>query len=223
MVQMEWVILISASLAILSIIMFLICLMSFLGNKQKLLTIKNNKPQKKRSQRKWRRDLQKTTTAKKSSGRNTLLFFLLLVLSTSVGGYSKYYQMTNMTKGDTENIVSGYYLLGQVEEQLTAASKENSNAEQLSSNIHTLAVRIASFSAKKGNDRASEEGQLLMNRYYARMGQFGINLSSQDYQELVTEPETLKNYFKDIEGIKQAQKKLLDFYKIDEASLNQKK
>lgn len=223
MLLIEWVILISASLAILSVIMFFIFFTSFLRTKGQLKIVKGNKPKKRRSQRKWRRDLKALDEQQSSSRKGFSLFLLLLIISVAVGGYTKFYQMTNMTEVDTNNIVSGYYLIEQTEAQLIKVSKDEGEEKQLSENIHTLAVRMASFSAKKGNDRASEEGQHLLNRYYARMGQFGVNLSSQNYQELATKAELMKDYMDDIVRVQKAQKALLDFYKINEASLSEKK
>ena len=194
MLLIEWVILISASLAILSVIMFFIFFASFLRRKGQLKKILESKPKRRRDQRKWRRAIKDLEKNKQNNRKGLVLFCVLMTISIITGGYTKYYQMTNMTTMDTDNIVSGYYLLDQIQEQFVTVSQGEGDEEQLATNIYTLAIRMASFSAKKGSDRGSEESQLLLNRYYARMGQFGVNLSSQDYKNLASQPEVMKNY-----------------------------
>ncbi|MGO2099732.1 hypothetical protein [Vagococcus salmoninarum] len=224
MLKIEWVVLISAALVILSLIMSIFFFSIYLRVRRRIQQTNNSKPQNKRKQKKWLRKLKKLDEAKKSSKKSMLLFLILFLVAGVSGGYAKYYQLTNMTSVDTENIVSSYYLLEQVEEQignLTESTEEISEV-QLSSNIHTLAVRMASFSSKKGSDRASEKAQLLLNRYYARVGQLGVNLSSQQYEELVLEDSVRKSFIEDITATKKVQKKVLDFYKISEASLSGK-
>ena len=223
MLILEWVIIISASLAIVSVIVFLLFLLSLISSKKEHKEILKSKPKKRRSQRKWRKELSKIESQKAKKSKSLLLVFCILVLSASVGTYAKYYQMTNMTSVDTENIVSGYYLIDQVEQQLLLIAKEEIPEAQGSSNIHGLAVRMASFSAKKGSDRGSEEGQVLLNRYYARVGQFGVNLSSQQYSKLLESPTVIQEYIEDLVKIKAAQKNVLTFYKINESSLSEKK
>lgn len=223
MLLIEWIILISISATIVVAIMILVFLLTIIRKRREITLIAEAKPKKRRSQRRWGRQLKSATVAYKKNQRQLWLAIGLLLLSASIGGYSKHYQITNMTVADTENIVSGYYLVSQMEEQLNLVGKEELAAEQSSSNIHTLAIRMASFSAKKGNDRAAEAGQLLLNRYYARVGQFGVNLSSQPYEELVKQPIIIEDYKADIANIKKAQKNLLEFYKINESSLSEKK
>lgn len=223
MTLIEWVILTSVAGAIVSLIMTIVGIFGLVRTKKKLTKIKASKPQTRKAKGAWRRQIKKNKDSVDNFKRTIIICLLSMILVSSVGGYIYYYQMTNLTKVDTDNIVSGYYLLDQIEEQLALATKEEADSEQVKNNIHTIAIRIASFSAKKGNDRGSREGQQLLNRYYAKVGQFGINLSSQSYQELVEKPSTQTAYLEDIKGILETQKKLLDFYTIDEASLREKK
>ncbi len=102
------------------------------------------------------------------------------------------------------------------------AIESSENDEKLNANIHTLAVRMASFSSKKGSDRGTKESQLLLNRYYARMGQLGVNLASQKAEVLKEDQELLQSYTQDIERVEESQNKVLAFYQVDEKSLAQK-
>jgi len=51
--------------------------------------------------------------------------------------------------------------------------------KQVEENLSILSSRLSAFALNKANYRISSEGQLIINRYYTSMKQFGINLSTQ--------------------------------------------
>lgn len=219
MLKLEWLILVSISLAFLFMLMSVFFLIIFSRVSRKGTLLKEAKPQKKRRLKQWRRECHYYRDEKQKLKRNMLVCLIVSIGMSGIVGYSRFYQLTNLTEGDTENIVSGFYLVDQVEKQLELITEGEGSGE----NIHTLAVRMASFYSKKGSDRGSESGQLLVNKYYAKIGQLGVNLSSETYQELLAKELTLTIYKEDIQSLKKSQKKVLDFYKISESSLSGKK
>ena len=55
------------------------------------------------------------------------------------------------------------------------------------------------------------------------MGQFGVNISSQNFDALKKDKEKQQEYLNDIKTVKKTQKKVIDYYKINESSLKEKK
>lgn len=221
MLLLECLILISVSLAILTTIILFFLLFSLFYNLKNIKKLKVKSRLKRRGQRKLYRKIEKLSAILKRNQKSILLNIALLVISVSVGGYSLYYQRSGMTKIDTENIISGYYLVGQIEQQLGLISQKKLLEKESELNIHTLAIKMASYSAKKSSDHQSKDGQLLLNKYYSEIGQLGVNLSSQNYSDLSEKKEIMVGYIKDLGSIKVIQTKVLNFYKINETSLNQ--
>lgn len=220
MTNIEWVIIGAISLGILCLLLMIAAFVASFRAKSQLKQL-GTKPKGTSAKKKWRRQKGRYTKASKNSLKTGVALALTTLVISGIGGYAKYYQMTNMTAVDTENIVTGYYLIDQMSEQLKAIEGSD-NDEKSNSNIHTLAVRMASFASKKGSDRGTKESQLLLNRYYARMGQLGVNLASQKVQALKADKVLLESFLNDIERATESQKKVLSFYKVDEKSLAQK-
>lgn len=220
MINLDWLIIGAISLGIICLLLLILSFAASLRARSQLRKL-GGKPTGRSVKKKWRRQKNRYTKTQKSAFKSGSWLLLMTLVISGIGGYAKYYQMTNMTAADTENIVTGYYLLDQMTEQLNAI-ESSENDEKLNANIHTLAVRMASFSSKKGSDRGTKESQLLLNRYYARMGQLGVNLASQKAEVLKEDQELLQSYIQDIERVEESQNKVLAFYQVDEKSLAQK-
>ncbi|MBP1040164.1 hypothetical protein I6N95_03975 [Vagococcus sp. BWB3-3] len=220
MINLDWLIIGAISLGIICLLLLILSFAASLRARSQLRKL-GGKPTGRSAKKKWRRQKNRYTKTQKSAFKSGSWLLLMTLVISGIGGYAKYYQMTNMTAADTENIVTGYYLLDQMTEQLNAI-ESSENDEKLNANIHTLAVRMASFSSKKGSDRGTKESQLLLNRYYARMGQLGVNLASQKAEVLKEDQELLHSYIQDIERVEESQNKVLAFYQVDEKSLAQK-
>lgn len=220
MINLDWIIIGAISLGIICLLLLIVSFAASLRARAQLQKL-GAKPTGRSAKKKWRRQKNRYTKTQKSTFKSGVWLLLVTIVISGVGGYAKYYQMTNMTAADTENIVTGYYLLNQMSEQLNAI-ESSENDEKLNSNIQTLAVRMASFSSKKGSDRGTKESQLLLNRYYTRMGQLGVNLASQKVEALKEDKALLQSYLQDIERVEESQNKVLAFYKVDKKSLAQK-
>lgn len=220
MINLDWIIIGAISLGILCLLLMVVTFAGMLQARGRLKQL-GTKPKGSSSKKRWRRQKNRYSQLQKKRLKSTIGLLITTLVISGIGGYAKYYQMTNMTAADTENIVTGYYLIEQMTEQLNGL-EGSENDEKINSNIHTLAVRMASFSAKKGSDRGTKESQLLLNRYYARMGQLGVNLASQKAQGLKADQDLLQSYLQDIERVEESQTKVLTFYKVDKKSLAQK-
>ncbi len=220
MINLDWVIIGTISLGILCLLLMIAAFAGSLRAKSQLKQL-GPKPRSRSSKKKWRRQKNRYANAQKNNLKSGIGLLIAVLVLSGVGGYAKYYQMTNMTVADTENIVTGYYLIAQMTEQLETL-EASANQEKANANIHTLAVRMASFASKKGSDRGTKESQLLLNRYYARMGQVGINLASQKASDLVADKGVLESYQQDLKRVEESQDKVLSFYKVDKKSLAQK-
>lgn len=214
----DWSIIIGISITILLFISFILFFMSSIRIKKVLNKQQKNKPKSKRKRKKWSNEI-KLLKKKKSSKIRFMIFSIIGVfIIGGATGYARWYQSTNLQDTDMDSLVYGYYLVDQIDKQLKDAEGENSKKNE--ENIHKLSLQISSYSSKKASDKGTKESQILINRYYARLGQFGINLASQNYDGL---KENIAEYQQDIVNIKTAQKQVLDFYKINENSLKQKK
>lgn len=214
----DWSIIIGISITILLFISFILFFMSSIRIKKVLNKQQKNKPKSKRKRKKWSNEI-KLLKKKKSSQIRFMIFSIIGVfIIGGATGYARWYQSTNLQDTDMDSLVYGYYLVDQIDKQLKDAEGENSKKNE--ENIHKLSLQISSYSSKKASDKGTKESQILINRYYARLGQFGINLASQNYDGL---KENIAEYQQDIVNIKTAQKQVLDFYKINENSLKQKK
>lgn len=220
MINLDWIIIGAISLGIICLILVIAAFVATFQTASQLKQL-GGKPKARSSKKKWRRQRSRYEKAKQRHLKTGFALLAVTLVVSGIGGYAKYYQMTNMTAADTENIVTGYYLIDQMTEQLTTI-EGNDNEEKANANIHALAVRMASFASKKGSDRGTKESQLLLNRYYARMGQVGINLASQKASVLIEDKALLESYLQDLDRVEESQNKVLSFYKIDEKSLSQK-
>lgn len=220
MIDLDWIIIGTISLSLIGLLLGVVSLAgSFQANtRYKQLGVK---PRGKRSKKRWQRQRSRYAQLRKKRVKLTMGLLLTTLVIGGIGSYVKYEQLTNMTAADTENIVAGYYLLDQMTDQLNELESSD-NVEKLNSNIHTLAVRMASLSSKKGSDRGSKESQIVLNRYYARMGQLGVNLSSQKVEDLKEDKALLESYLHDIERVETSQTKVIAFYKVSEKSLAQR-
>lgn len=217
-INLEWIMVGAVSLGLICFVLGAISLTLLLQANYRESLLKKTIPKDKRGRRKNRKKRLKQKEIKRINLRRGVILGIMGLSLSGLAGYINYYQATNMSKSDVENITTGYYILDQMAQQLKEVEAETKSDEKMNDNIHTLSIRMASFSSKRASDQGTKESQLLLNRYYAKMGQLGINLSAQRVTHL-REENLLESYQSDVERVKESQKKVLDFYRIDEKSL----
>lgn len=214
MTLFDWLLIIGFSITILLFISFFVFFFRNLILSGKIKKLKNIK----RKNKKVKRELNNITKIKKIYIRRVFLSIIGIIIVGGSTFYLKWYQSTNLQDEDMDNLVFGYYLLNQVEEQLKVAEKDDSKKTE--ENIHSLALKISTYSSKSGSDRGTKESQVLLNRYYSRLGQFGVNVAAESFNNIKS---NIGEYQEDIKNIKSVQKQALEYYKINEDSLKQKK
>ncbi|MBO0429555.1 hypothetical protein JZO82_10315 [Vagococcus fluvialis] len=208
-------------ITILLFILMLIFLIQFIFAKKSLKKLEKGRLKSRKKKKYWSRDI-KALSVRKTKKIKYFIFCLIGFLSIGSGtAYIKYYQSTNISGQDIDNIVYSYYLLEQIEEQINKI--DETNEKKSANNIHTLAISLSSFASKKGSDKSVVEAQILLNKYYAVIGQFGVNLSSQNFQELKSNKDKQNEFLDDILVVKKLQQEVIKYYKIDESSLKAKK
>lgn len=219
--KFEIILIAGISISIILFILMIVSLIQFILAKKEIKKLIANKPKNKKKRRRWKQNVLKLENNKSKKLKYMLFSLLGTIVIGGASGYAKYYQSTTISGQDIDNIVYGYYLLENVEEQINKIDKNND--KKGSDNLHTLGISLSSFASKKGSEKGVEEAQVLLNQYYSRVGQFGVNLSSQNFEELKKSKEKQSEYLEDIKRVKITQKKVIDYYKIDESSLKEKK
>lgn len=217
MTNLEWVFLITfigALITLLSTVTFLAVFVVY-QKKYKNCALKRSKNKSKR--RKQKKELAGLGKIKKRSFVSFICMFILTLLLGGAAGYTSYYQSVNLSKKDSEAVVSAYFLLEDFSKELEK-SEEAKNKDKTYDNLKFLSVKMASYGVLKASYLNKEEGQVILNRYYNIVKEIGVNASSQS-QEIIDNKELIENFQKDIEKAKGYQKEVFKFYKVDEKSL----
>ncbi|MEI5995025.1 hypothetical protein [Candidatus Enterococcus mansonii] len=220
MTILDWIAIISLSVAILLLFFMLINLVIFfrMGAELKRITkIRTKNKKKRRRLNRKKKDLRK----KKQKRMITVASFLFIsVLCIMASAYTVYYQSTNLGKDDQNNIVMGYYYLSELEQQISNFEEEKSDGTKLSENLGTISMRLSAFTSK-ADYRINNDGQLLINRYYTSMKELGKVMFAEQ-QQLADSPEKLAELKLDVAKVREKEQKVLDTFKISKKSLEQK-
>lgn len=218
---LEIILIVGIAVTILLFILLIVYLIQFIVARKKCKELATRKVKNKKKRKRLKLELEGYQEKSAKKLRGFLFSLLACILLASGTGYTKFYQATTISEYDIDNIVYGYYLLEQMEQQIIDI--DSNDEVKTSENIHTLAISLSSFSAKKGSDKGRKEAQILLNQYYSKIGQFGVNISSQNFEELKENKEKQEEYLSDIAKVKTNQNKVIEYYKIDETSLKSKK
>ncbi|MGX7245680.1 hypothetical protein ACWOC1_12630 [Enterococcus quebecensis] len=220
MTLLDWIAVISLAVAILFLLFVLLLFVGIFktGKEQKkLFSIRTKNKRKRKMIARKKRGLQKK---KKKCIWGSVLCFIMMFLGAGTSMYVVYYQSTNLSESDKKSIVSGYYNLRDIEEQLNLA--ESGDGQRAEQNLKNLSLRLAAFALNKADYRISGDGQVCINRYYSSMKELGINLSSQE-KEFYKDSTLTESFKNDIEKVKKNEKAVIDQFKINERSLAAKK
>lgn len=150
-----------------------------------------------------------------------IICFVLFFVTVGGAGYSRYYQLTNLTAADAEAVSKSYYLVGELKKQIES-TENGASSEKTMNNIRSLSSQLASASVGKASQGMSAEGQKLLNRHRTLTRQLAINISSLN-QETLSDASVRENYLKDIEKVTASEKKVFKHFKVNESALQQKK
>lgn len=219
---LEWVFVGSLSLAFLTFLLSIVCIILFFSVNSQLKKMKQKRPKNKNKKKRWlkmRRQLDKKK--KKYLGR-TVMLLVITVLSVASGAYVRYYQMTNLTTEDGNTLIQSYFLTDEVEKSLVNL-QNGADPEKTKKTLDDRTSLLASYGTNAGpSNGLSKEGQKLLVRYYARIRDFSINTYSLSSEQL-SDPETVSSYLDTLNQIKSIQKKIFKQFSVNEAALKQKK
>lgn len=208
-------------ITLILILLILIVLRStlFVLKKRELkdfLKKKKNRKNKKRFQKK-RSILNKNV--KKQRNRMIFLVILEVLMITGLYGFT-YYQNVNITSSDSDLIVRGYFLVDDFTKEIEKASASSDDAEASKQNIKYLALSMATYTSKKANTSNTKEGQRLINKYYAKIGQLGMNATRDVDSFYGNKNDILASYKSELSRVKEIESSAFEFYKINANSLD---
>ncbi|MHC5372208.1 hypothetical protein ACYSNU_00245 [Enterococcus sp. LJL120] len=100
---------------------------------------------------------------------------------------------------------------------MTELEADKADAE-VNETVNQLARKFSSFGSYRGSPSLTEEGQLLLNRYYTKLAQLGNNLN-QESNLVVTDATTREIYQQELAAITALQSEVYELYNINEESL----
>ncbi|MGG5342643.1 hypothetical protein [Enterococcus sp. AZ192] len=208
--------------AILSLLGSILFLFQYISQKKKM----NSLPRKKlKNKKKNKKIVGQRKLLQKNKNRSLKLMIFLMIVSVAfsgASGYLSYYQAMNLTADDSDSVVKGYYLLRDFEEQLILARDQGDEEEKLQQNIRYLATAMASYGSKKASTVNSQEGQLVLNRYYNATKQLGMNASTQT-KNFYNNPTLVEEFLKDIAKAQEYERAAFDYYKVNENAFSEEK
>lgn len=219
MTTFDWLYVGLLSIAIISGVLSLRMIFFLIKDRGRLVQVSKNRPKNKVKHKKWLVACKKIENKKKRHRRSLILLLTSTLLFSGIAVYGRYYQATNLGQADTENIADSYSLIGSVQNEIDNSSENKSQAVL---NLDVLARRLSSFGMKRSSARLTKDGQLMLNRYYNQVYQLGRNLNGNIGK--IADDESLQTEFmSDIEKINGQQKKIFDYYSIDETAVTNKK
>lgn len=222
MTTLDWFFLIGLVLAVLAILFFMLFLILTIRTGIQVQRLSEKRPKTKKKKTKLRMMKKRLIKQKKTQRVSALGFLLLGVLVGACAFYASYYQAMNLTIDDSDSISKGYYLLSDLNAELTKAVDASQSKEKTETNLRYLGSSIASYGSKKASTVNTQEGQLTLNRYYNAMKELGTNIIK-DYTQLYDNGEITKGYQEDIIKVKEYEQKVFTLYNVNEAALESKK
>lgn len=205
-------------------ILFLIGVVLFLFRyfiqRKKLNALPKKKFKNKQKNRRIFKQRKEFQQMKKKSLVLVFIFIFLTITSASLSAYISYYQAMNLTTEDSDSVVRGYYLLRDFEDQLILTRDQSDDEEKLQQNIRYLATAMASYGTKKASNLNSQEGQLVLNRYYNATKQLGMNVSTQT-KNFYGNANLVEEFLRDIDQVKEYEQAAFDYYKVNEAGFSE--
>lgn len=211
-----------AAVTIVLILLAIYFLIQFIRTRSKLSKLpKKRLKNKKKNKRVVKQRIQLNKTKKKQLTSMIVSLVLAGLLSGGVG-YLSYYQSMNLSSDDSDTIVKSYYLIEDFAKELEIAKNKEEDEEKVRQNIRYLATSMASQGNKKASDVNTEEGQMILNRYYNAVKQLGMNTSTQTYN-FYGNPQLVDSFLEDIKKIEVYEKEAFTYYKVDESALSKEK
>jgi hypothetical protein len=180
---------------------------------KKLKKVERIRPRNKMQARKlfyMRKHFQGLKNTQLKQGLVSLLFSILFLAGSFVG---MWFEATHLGKDDNNSVATGYYLTSSMSKELKVASTSKQKDKEVK-NIADISSRMASFGTKSASDKLSKEGQLILNRYYKSLKEFGVNIHSEPGY-FFDNPAKLQEYQSDLKRIESNEKDVTEFYSLN--------
>ncbi|MBO0445117.1 MULTISPECIES: hypothetical protein [Enterococcus] len=218
---LDWAFIALLSCAILFFLFSILSLVFAIQMRTKYTTLKTKKLKNKRKRKKLKKVINKTHKAMKKQFRRVILLFLLMLIMAGGAAYSRYYQQTTLEKEDANIIVQSYFLIEEVDKQLTSA-QEGASAEAIEERVREVSSLLVTYGNNKAFGGLSLDRQKSLNRYYTKIRELGANLSNVNREKIAT-TEYIETYQKTIKQLQTNQKNIFKLFGINESALKQKK
>ncbi|MFD2305193.1 hypothetical protein [Enterococcus termitis] len=221
MVLLDWFFIGLLSFAMLCFLFVIFCLFYFFTIKKELKKNQwKRRPKNKVKRKRWVRERRLLVSRQKRYFRQALVFLVVMVLSAGSAAYARYYQLTNLTAEDAKVVVQGYLLTEDLEQKLVTIT-EGGSIEKVYPQFQEVSSLLVTYGNRPVSAGLSTEGAKLLTRYYVSMKYVGMNLSTLSQEQLGQE-EVVAGYLKDINKIKERQKEVFTYFKVNESALKQK-
>ncbi|MHC5372291.1 hypothetical protein ACYSNU_00670 [Enterococcus sp. LJL120] len=220
MTILEWLIIIGIAVAIIACIFTLIFLYLTISRQKKVSKLSKRPPKSKKRRRRWEKLRQRYLRQKNSALRSLIIFLVITFIFGGGTAYGMYYQSTNLSSDDAEAVVQSYFLVHTFETQLTEAANGEGEEDAVTRNLQYLATSLASYGSKNASSLNTVEGQSVLNRYYAAIGELGINASRQ-VSEFYGNPDLAATYTSSLERITSLEEAAFSYYEVDQDMLDQ--
>lgn len=218
MTRLEWILLIGIAATIILGIFTGLFLVQLLVRQRHLKKMPQRLPKNKKKRRRLQRIRATLQQQKRTSLRNLVVFFIFTLLVGAGTGYGMFYQSTNLSADDADLVARSYSLVRELENQLTLAETEAEEADALNRNIRYLSTSLASYGSKVASTLNTVEGQTVLNRYYATLGELGLNATRQS-SEFYGNPELVAQYTSDIERVITQEDAAFAYFQVNKEAL----
>ncbi|MHC5247478.1 hypothetical protein [Enterococcus sp. LJL90] len=219
MTLLEWGVLIGIAITIIFGILVVFNLIQFFIRRKKLRNLPTKGPKNKKKRRLLMKRRKELIAGRKSSLKFLIIFLVLASLTGGGTAYATYYQSTNLSETDSELVVQSYLLLRDFETQIQASGNESAEQDAVSRNIRYLTTSLATYGSKMANTANTVEGQTVLNKYYAAVGELGMN-ASREIDSFYGNTELVATYENDIEKIKALEEAAYSYYQVDQAAID---
>lgn len=219
MTLLEWGIIIGIAATIIFGLLTLFHFFQFIMRQKKLSRFPKKPPKNKRKRLRWKKYQTKLANQRSSALKIFITFLILTALAGGGTTYGSYYQSTNLSENDSELVVQSYLLLRDFQSQIQTAGAAKADADAVARNIRYLTTSLSTYGSKLASTANTVEGQMVLNKYYAAVGELGMN-ASREINDFYGNPDLVATYESDIEKIKALEEAAYSYYQVDQGEID---
>lgn len=219
MTLLEWGIIVGIAATIIFGLLTLFHLIRLIMRQKRLNRFPKRPPKNKRKRQRWKKRQIELTNQRSGALKMFITFLILTALAGGGTGYGSYYQSTNLSENDSELVVQSYLLLRDFQSQIQAAGAATADEDAVTRNIRYLTTSLATYGSKLASTANTVEGQTVLNKYYAAVGELGMN-ASREINDFYGNSDLVATYENDIEKIKRLEEAAYSYYQVDQAEID---